>query len=106
MSPDAWLWRPLLDAATSVGVARTERCCPTAREPVTIAPGFARRPAAGAKDADVWPVLRRDHEDGSLEPLSDTATDVLAQLLLYDPEPQDEIDPDGEWWFTPAGSRE
>ena len=39
--------------------------------------------------------------------MSGTATDVLAQLLLYDPEPQDEIDPDDEeWWFTPAGSRE
>jgi len=62
---------------------------------------------AEGPDADVWPVLRRDHEDGSLEPMSGTATDVLAQLLLYDPEPQDEIDPDDEeWWFTPAGSRE
>lgn len=55
-------------------------------------------------DPDAWPVLWRDHEDGTLEPMSGTATDVLAQLLLDDPEPEDDIDPgDEERWFTPLG---
>lgn len=46
--------------------------------------------------------MSRERGDGTLTPMSGTATDVLVEL----PEPDDDVGPDlkledEEWWFTP-----
>lgn len=49
---------------------------------------------------DAWPVFWRDHEDGELEQMEGTATDVLVESL-FDPE-----DPPDEWSFEPSTTRD